>query len=133
MKPLREDAMGDIYFTKDREWVRIGEDGLATVGITGRARASLGEITAVSLPEPGLSLARDDACAALKTATAETGILAPLSGTITDINPEIADDPALVNQAPEAGGWLFKMRLNDPTAYTALMDQAAYDEFLAAG
>ncbi len=125
--------MSDMYFTKDREWLRIGEDGLATVGITGHARTALGEILAVQLPEPGLSLARGDACAALKTATAESSILAPLSGTITDINPEIADDPALVNQAPEAGGWLFKMRLNDPTAYTALMDQAAYGEFLAAG
>jgi glycine cleavage system H protein len=133
LKPLREDAMSDMYFTKDREWVRMGEDGLATVGITGLARTALGEVLAVSLPEPGLSVARGDACAALKSAVAECSILAPLSGTITEINPALADDPALVNQAPEAAGWLFKMRLNDPTAYTTLMDQAAHGEFLAAG
>lgn len=123
--------MSDMYFTKDREWVRMEEDGLATVGITGQARTALGEIVAVTLPEPGLSVARGDACAAVKTAAAEASILAPLSGTITEINPALADDAALVNQAPEAGGWLFRMRLNDPTAYTALMDEAAYADFLA--
>jgi glycine cleavage system H protein len=122
--------MSETYFTKDREWVRMGEDGLATVGITAKARSALGEVAGVALPEPGRSVARGDTCAGLKTATEEAAILAPLSGTITDINPALADDPALVNQAPEAAGWLFKLRLNDPTAYTELMDQAAHEAFL---
>jgi glycine cleavage system H protein len=121
--------MPDKFYSKEHEWVEIGQDGLATVGITAHAPAALGEIVSVELPDPGRSVAKGEACAMVKTATAESEIAAPLTGTIAETNPAIAEGPALITKDPEAA-WFFKLRLADPTAFTELMDKAAYDAFL---
>jgi glycine cleavage system H protein len=121
--------MPDKFYTKAHEWVEIGQDGLAAVGITAHAPAALGDMLSVELPDPGRSVAKGEACALVKTATAESEIAAPLTGTIAETNTAIAEDPSLVAKDPEAA-WFFKMRLADPTAFTELMDQAAYDAFL---
>jgi glycine cleavage system H protein len=126
---LKGSAMPDKFYSKDHEWVEIGQDGLATVGITAHAPAALGDIVSVRLPDPGRSVAKGEACALVKTAASESEIAAPLTGTIAETNATITEDPSLVNKDPEAA-WFFKMRLADPTAFTELMDKAAYDAFL---
>jgi len=90
----------------------------------------LGDIVFVELPDPGRSVAKAEACAVVESVKAASDIYAPLSGTVTEHNPAIIDDPALINQEPEDGGWFFKMRLADPAAIAALMDKPAYDKFL---
>jgi len=120
---------GKLY-TKDHEWLLIGDDGLATIGITDHAQAALGDIVFVELPEPGRSLAKAEACAVVESVKAASDIYAPLSGTVTETNPSIAEDPALINKEAESGGWFFKLRLADPAAIAELMDKAGYDEFV---
>jgi glycine cleavage system H protein len=122
--------MPATYFSKDHEWVRIDDDGLAVIGITDHAQDALGDIVFVELPEPGRSVVGGDACAVVESVKAASDIYAPLSGTITETNPAIVEEPALVNKEPEAGAWFFKMRLDDPAAFAELMDKAAYDEFV---
>lgn len=122
--------MPDRLYTKDHEWLQVGEDGLATIGITQHAQEALGDIVFVELPEPGRSLAKGEACAVVESVKAASDIYAPLSGTVAENNPAIVEDPALVNKEPESGGWFFRMRLNDPAAIAELMDQAAYGKFL---
>jgi glycine cleavage system H protein len=122
--------MPATYFSEDHEWVQIGDDGLATVGITNHAQDALGDIVFVELPEAGKSVAKGDTCAVVESVKAASDIYAPLSGTITETNPAIVETPALVNKEAESGAWFFKMRLNDPTAFAALMDKDAYDAFL---
>ncbi len=122
--------MPATYFSKDHEWVQIGDDGLATIGITQHAQTALGDIVFVEFPEPGRSVAKGEACAVVESVKAASDIYAPLTGTITETNPAIIEEPALVNQDPEAAAWFFKMRLTDPTAFTELMDKAAYDAFV---
>jgi glycine cleavage system H protein len=122
--------MPDKLYTKDHEWLRIGEDGLATIGITEHAQTALGDIVFVELPEPGRSLAKGEACAVVESVKAASDIYAPLSGTVAETNPAIVEDPALINKDPESEGWFFKLRLADPAAIGELMDKAAYDALL---
>lgn len=122
--------MPQNYFSKDHEWVQIGDDGLATIGITDHAQNALGDIVFVELPEPGRAVATNEACAVVESVKAASDVYAPLSGTITEFNPAIIEEPALINREPESTAWFFRMRLEDPTSVATLMDQAAYNEFL---
>jgi glycine cleavage system H protein len=121
--------MPTIYYSKDHEWVAIGADGLATVGITEHAQQALGDIVFVELPDPGRSVVKGEACAVVESVKAASDVYAPLSGMIVEHNPAIIEDPASINQTP-AEAWFFKMRLADPSAVTDLLDKSGYDAFL---
>ncbi len=122
--------MSQIFYSKDHEWVRIGEDGLATIGITDHAQEALGDIVFVELPEPGRNVAAHEACAVVESVKAASDVYAPLTGTVTENNPAIVEEPALINTAAETTAWFFRMRLEDPASVNELLDKAAYDEFL---
>jgi glycine cleavage system H protein len=123
--------MSQVYYSKDHEWIVLGDDGLATVGITDHAQNALGDIVFVELPDPGRNLATGEACAVVESVKAASDVYAPLSGTVAESNQAIVDEPALVNSAAEGEGWFFKLRLSDAAAVNGLMDRAAYDEFLS--
>ncbi|MBU6418981.1 MAG: glycine cleavage system protein GcvH [Proteobacteria bacterium] len=122
--------MAQIFYSKDHEWVSVGADGLATIGITDHAQAALGDIVFVELPEPGRNVAKGEACAVVESVKAASDVYAPLTGTVAEVNQTIVDEPAKVNAEAEADGWFFKLRLEDPGSLAELMDRAAYDEFL---
>ncbi len=107
--------MPQTFYSKDHEWVQIGDDGLATVGITDHAQNALGDIVFVELPEPGRSVAKGEACAVVESVKAASDVYAPLTGTITEHNPAIIDEPALINTQAETA-WFFRMRLADAAA-----------------
>ncbi len=119
-----------IRFTKDHEWVSL--DGtLATVGITTHAQDALGDLVFVELPEIGREVAEAEAVAVVESVKAASDVYAPLAGRVTEVNPAITDDPALVNRDPAGAGWFFKLELADPAAFGTLLDQAGYDALLA--
>jgi glycine cleavage system H protein len=122
--------MSDKFYTQAHEWLQIGEDGLATIGITEHAQNALGDIVFVELPEPGRSLASGEACAVVESVKAASDIYAPLTGTVAEQNQAIVEDPALINKEPEAAGWFFKMRPSDPASVAGLMRKADYDAFV---
>jgi glycine cleavage system H protein len=121
--------MPATFYSKDHEWVLIGDDGLATIGITDHAQTALGDIVFVELPEPGRSVAKGEACAVVESVKAASDVYAPLTGTITEHNQAIVEEPGLINQ--DAGSaWFFRMRLADAGAFAELMDKAGYDAFV---
>jgi glycine cleavage system H protein len=122
--------MTQTYFTKDHEWVRLEADGLATIGITDHAQNALGDIVFVELPEPGRSVATNEACAVVESVKAASDVYAPLSGTVAENNAALTEDPALVNRAAESEAWFFRLRLSDPAAVSTLMDRDAYNAFV---
>lgn len=122
--------MSQIFYSKDHEWVALGADGLATVGITDHAQAALGDIVFVELPEIGRNVAKNEACAVVESVKAASDVYAPLSGTIAEANQAIIDEPGKVNESPEGEAWFFKMRLEDPAALKELLNRAAYDEYV---
>lgn len=122
--------MSKIFYTKDHEWVALGADGLVAIGITDHAQSALGDIVFVELPELGRNVAKNEACAVVESVKAASDVYAPLSGTVAEVNKAIVDEPGKVNAAPEAEGWFFKLRLEDPAALKDLLDRAGYDDYL---
>ena len=117
------------YFTKDHEWVAIDGD-TATVGITDYAQGQLGDITFVELPAEGATLGKGDSVSVVDSVKAASDVYSPVSGTVSATNPALADQPELVNSAPESDGWLWRMTLTDAGELAALMDEAAYRAFV---
>jgi glycine cleavage system H protein len=122
--------MSQIRFTREHEWVRL-EDGIATVGITDHAQTALGDIVFVELPEPGRELAAEENCAVVESVKAASDVYSPLSGHVTETNPALTDDPALINRDPAGEGWFFRLRPSDPAQFDALLDEAGYAALLA--
>ncbi len=123
--------MTDTRFTPAHHWVRL-LGGVATVGITGFAQETLGEVTMVRLPQPGSRVLAGGACAVIETVKAASDADAPLDGRIIEVNAAVLDAPALMNQDAEGAGWLYRMAPDDPAALDALMDRVAYDALLDA-
>ena len=118
------------YFTEDHEWIDVdGETG--TVGISDYAQGQLGDIVFVDVPDEGKQLAKGDEAAVVESVKAASDVYSPVSGTVIEGNPALADEPALVNTDPEAEGWFYKITLTNAGELDALMDEAAYDAFVA--
>ncbi|MBX9633556.1 MAG: glycine cleavage system protein GcvH [Magnetospirillum sp.] len=117
-------------FTKDHEWIKV-EGGIGTVGITDYAQHALGDVVFVEVPEAGRELTKGDDAAVVESVKAASEVYTPVSGTVTAGNDALADSPALVNESPEDQAWFFKVELTHPEELEALMDRAAYDEYVA--
>ena len=118
------------YFTTDHEWVEV-EGTTGTVGITDFAQAQLGDITFVEVPELAKALAKGDTAAVVDSVKAAADVYAPVSGTVSAVNTALVDEPELVNTDAEVGGWLFRLSLSDTGELAALMDAAAYADYVA--
>ena len=118
------------YFTDEHEWIEVSE-GTATVGITDYAQGQLGDIVFVEVPEPGRELAKGGEAAVVESVKAASDVYAPVSGTVTEGNAALVDDPSLVNSDPEGTGWFFQIQLTHPSELEGLMDEAAYKAFVA--
>lgn len=117
------------HFTKDHEWVEVDGD-VAVVGITEHAAELLGDITFVELPAVGRTVAPGDALAVVESVKAASDVYAPVAGEVVEVNDRLDGTPELVNSGAEGEGWFAKIRVADPAATAAMMDRAAYDEFL---
>lgn len=118
------------YFTEEHEWIDVTGD-TATVGITDHAQSQLGDIVFVEVPKAGAVLAKGGDAAVVESVKAASDVYSPVSGTVTEGNSAIEDDPALVNSDAEGAGWFFKITLSDPAELEGLMDQGAYADFAA--
>lgn len=117
------------YYTKDHEWIAV-EGDTGTVGITDYAQGQLGDITFVELPEVGSAVKQGDAPCVVDSVKAASDVYAPVSGEVSEVNEALGDAPELVNTEAESGGWLFRVTLSDAGQLGALMDRAAYDEYV---
>jgi len=117
------------YFTQDHEWIEV-EGQTGTVGITDYAQSQLGDITFVELPAEGATVGKGDSVSVVDSVKAASDVYTPVSGTVTEANPALADAPELVNSDAETGGWLFRLTLGDPAELDALMDKSAYKAFV---
>ena len=118
------------YFTDEHEWIEVDGD-TATVGITDYAQGQLGDIVFVEVPEEGREVSKGGEAAVVESVKAASDVYAPVSGTVTEGNAALTDDPSLVNSDPEGSGWFFKLTLADTSELDGLMDEAAYKDFVA--
>ena len=122
--------MSTTRYTKDHEWVRQDGD-IAVIGITDYAQEQLGDVVYVELPEIGRSVEQGKEAAVVESAKAASEVYAPVSGEVVAVNDEIVGDPAKVNADAQGEGWFIKVRLADPKELDGLMDEAAYQAFVA--
>ena len=118
------------YFTEDHEWIDVdGQTGI--VGISDYAQGQLGDIVFVDVPEEGRSLAKGVEAAVVESVKAASDVYSPVSGTVIEGNAALTDEPGLVNTDPEGEGWFFKLTLSDASELDGLMDETAYQAFVA--
>jgi len=118
------------YFTDEHEWIEV-DGSTATVGITEYAQSQLGDIVFVEVPDEGRAVSKGDDAAVVESVKAASDVYAPVSGTVLEGNGALADNPGLVNEDPEGEGWFFKLTLSDESELEGLMDEAAYQAFVA--
>lgn len=121
---------GDLLYTKDHEWLKVHDDGTATVGITDYAQESLGDITFVEFPEDGESYASGDTFGVVESVKAASDLFMPLDAEVIEVNEAVDASPELLNQDPYEGGWLLKIKLQEPSQLDALLKAEAYEEII---
>ena len=117
----------ELQYTKSHEWLLV-EDGVATVGLTHFAQDALGDILFVNLPQPGDQVSAGEALGDVESVKAVSDVLSPVSGVVGEVNEELLDNPALVNEDPY-GAWLVKVE--QLTGEEELLDAAAYEAHCA--
>ena len=117
----------DLKYTPSHEWIRIEDDGTATIGITFHAQEQLGDIVFVQYPEVGRRFAKGEECGVIESVKAAADIYAPLSGEVIAINDQLDTAPQAINDNAYAA-WIFKLRPSDMSEVGGLLDAAAYQK-----
>lgn len=118
-----------LLYTKDHEWVKV-EGNVAVLGITAYAAEHLGDIVYIDLPDEGDEFDKGDSVAAIESVKAASDLYSPVGGTVTAVNEELDDDPALVNQDAFAN-WIVKLEIADESELEELLSDADYEKLLA--
>ena len=117
-----------LYFTKEHEWIRV-EGDVATVGISDHAQEALGDIVFAEAPESGRALTKGQEAAVVESVKAASDVYAPVSGTVSEGNQAVVDEPSLVNSDPEGEGWFFRLTLSDNHELSELMNADQYKAY----
>jgi glycine cleavage system H protein len=120
----------ELRYHPEHDWARV-EDGEAELGITWYAQDALGELVHFEPPEEGAAIAKDASYGEVESVKAVSELIAPLSGEVVAVNPQVVEAPETVNEDPYGEGWLVRIRLSEPSEVDALLDAAAYRELLA--
>lgn len=118
-----------VRYSKDHEYITV-EDGVGTVGITSYAQEKLNDVTFVELPHVGEQVKKGSAVGVVESVKAASDLFAPVSGEILGVNDELTGKPALVNEDAEGAGWIYKIKLAEPSELNTLLDRDTYLAFV---
>jgi glycine cleavage system H protein len=119
----------ELRYTREHEWAKV-EGKRARVGITHYAQDQLGDVVFVELPKIGSRVTQMQTFGVVESVKAVSDLFAPLSGTVVEVNQELAQQPERVNRDPYGGGWLIVVELANPAEADKLMSAQQYEEFL---
>ncbi len=119
----------NLKYTKDHEWILIDGD-IATVGITDFAQGELGDIVFVEIETEGEDLDKEEVFGTIEAVKTVSDLYMPIKGTVLEINPELEDQPELVNKAPYEGGWMVKIKATDVAEFDELLTAQQYNELI---
>jgi len=117
------------YYSPSHEYARV-EGNVAYIGITDYAQHQLGNVVFVDMPETGDDVTAGEDFGAVESVKAASDLISPLSGTVIEINEQLADNPRLINEDAVAN-WIIKIEMSDPAELDALMDEDAYKASIA--
>jgi len=113
------------YYTRTHEWVTVGDDDVATVGITDYAQEQLGDVVFVELPATGRLLESGDGFGTIESVKSASDLFSPVAGSVVEVNESLAETPEAVNEDPYGRGWLVKIKLNGDLS-GGLLDEQGY-------
>ena len=119
-----------IKYSEDHEWVDEKEDDLVVIGITDFAQEQLGDLVYVELPEVGDECSRGENISVIESVKAASDLVAPVSGSIIEVNSRPEDEPEIVTEDSMGEGWFIKVKLSNPEELNDLMDEDAYNTFI---
>jgi glycine cleavage system H protein len=119
------DIPSDLRYSTDHEWARV-EEGRVRIGITDYAQDALGDVVFVEVPEVGTNVERGASFSEVESTKSVSEIYAPVSGTIVEINAELADSPERLNDDPYGEGWICIIEPTDPAQLDELLDAEGY-------
>ena len=120
----------DIHYNPSHEWVRL-EGEIATVGISHHAQEELTDVVFVELPEVGKMVDVGDPTAVVESVKAASDIYTPMGGEVVEVNPDVEADPSLINTDPYGKGWIFKVRVKNPSEYDLMLTAESYAEHIS--
>lgn len=118
-----------LRYTKDHEWVR-SEGNKARVGMTDHAQHELTDIVFVELPKAGKTVKQGEVLGIVESVKTVADVYSPVSGVVTEINPNLDENPQFLNESPYEKGWFALILMDDPSELSRLMDGAAYKKLL---
>jgi glycine cleavage system H protein len=119
----------DLRYTKDHEWIKL-EGTTATIGITDFAQSELGDIVYLDINTVGKSLAAEAVFGTVEAVKTVSDLFLPMAGTITEVNPALANNPELVNTDPYGAGWMVKVTVSNAADFEQLLNSEAYAQLV---
>lgn len=116
----------ELKYTEEHEWIRLEEDGTATIGITDFAQDSLGDIVYIDVDATGDTLEANAIFGSIEAVKTVSDLFLPVAGEILAFNEALDNEPELVNNSPYEQGWIIKVKPENPEALADLMDAEAY-------
>jgi len=114
-----------VRYSQDHQYI-IVKEGVGTVGVTNHAQEKLSEVTLVELPHVGKQVKKGGAVGVIESVKAASDLYSPVSGEILGVNEALIAKPQLVNEDAEGAGWIYKIKLAEPSELGALLDREAY-------
>ena len=121
----------DYYYTKDHEWALVDEN-IVTVGVTEYAQDSLGEIVYVELPEEGQKVTQSEPFGVVESVKAVSDLIAPVSGTVIEVNEGLVEQPGSINDDPHNDGWLVRIEMETEKELASLVRAPEYRKMIEA-
>jgi len=121
-----------LKYLETHQWVRVDENGLATVGITDFAQQQLGDVVYIGVPELGTTVTGGEEAGVAESVKSASDVFSPVTGEVVEINELLEDEPEKVNEDPYGEGWLFRVKMTDDGELDGLMDADTYSDLVAA-
>ncbi len=119
----------DLRYHKEHTWVRVSGKK-ATIGITDHAQEALGDIVYIDLPEAESAIEANSEFSEIESTKATSPVIAPVSGTIVEVNEELSDSPEIINESPYEKGWIAVVEMSDESEVEALMEASDYEKYV---
>lgn len=116
----------NLRYSSDHEWIKTESDNRARIGITDYAQDALGDVVFVDLPEVGSTVTTGDSISEVESTKSVSDIYSPVTGTVVEVNADLADEPERINSDPYGEGWICVIEVGDAASLESLMDAAAY-------
>ncbi len=117
----------ELKYTKDHEWIKV-EGDTATIGITDYAQGELGDIVFVDVDTVDEELNEGDVFGSVEAVKTVSDLYLPVSGTVLEVNPDLEDQPELLNTDPYGKGWIIKLKVSDAADLSTLLSAEEYQE-----